>query len=120
MSYSTRAGARGYVWRRRCVVTGYPSPVSQELENEGMQGISGGLFESFPAVVTTVLLRIPVCYYIGLRHQRHYSSDQAAFPHRSPGEQLVQVLAHFVRMPVADVNNGADYSVSAIRYFADC
>lgn len=35
-------------------------------------------------------------------------------------EQLVQVLAHFVRMPVADVKNGADYSVSAIRYFAAC
>ncbi len=93
-------GARGYVWRRRCVVTDILRQVSQELENEGMQGISAVFSSQLPAVVTTALLHIPAAITSGIRHQRHYSSDQAAIPTDPQDEQLVQVLAHFVRMPV--------------------
>ncbi|NJT42536.1 hypothetical protein HCW97_22605 [Escherichia coli] len=78
--------------------------VSQELENEGMQGISGGLFESVSggsyngvAPYTSLLL--------------HRASGTKDIIHLirllsrtdPQDEQLVQVLAHFVRMPVADV-----------------
>lgn len=95
--------------------------VSQELENEGMQGISGGLFESVSggsyngvAPYTSLLLHRASGIKDIIHLIRLLSRTD---PH---DEQLVQVLAHFVRMPVADVKNGADYSVSAIRYFAAC
>lgn len=95
--------------------------VSQELENEGMQGISGGLFESASggsyngvAPYTSLLLHRAS----GIKDIIHLIRLLSRTDPQD--EQLVQVLAHFVRMPVADVKNGADYSVSAIRYFAAC
>lgn len=78
--------------------------VSQELENEGMQGISGGLFESVSggsyngvAPYTSLLLHRASGIKDIIHLIRLLSRTD---PH---DEQLVQVLAHFVRMPVADV-----------------
>ncbi len=65
MSYST-VGAAGDMFGGGDVsLQDILRRVSQELENEGMQGISGGLSSQLPAVVTTVFLHIPACYYIG-------------------------------------------------------
>ncbi|HGC5094701.1 TPA: hypothetical protein ACIYPZ_005497, partial [Escherichia coli] len=79
--------------------------VSQELENEGMQGISGGLFESVSggsyngvAPYTSLLLHRAS----GIKDIIHLIRLLSRTDPQD--EQLVQVLAHFVRMPVADVN----------------
>lgn len=78
--------------------------VSQELENEGMQGISGGLFESVSggsyngvAPYTSLLLHRAS----GIKDIIHLIRLLSRTDPQD--EQLVQVLAHFVRMPVADV-----------------
>ncbi len=78
--------------------------VSQELEYEGMQGISGGLFESVSggsyngvAPYTSLLLHRAS----GIKDIIHLIRLLSRTDPRD--EQLVQVLAHFVRMPVADV-----------------
>ncbi|ELM6964562.1 hypothetical protein RYY62_005125, partial [Escherichia coli] len=78
--------------------------VSQELENEGMQGISGGLFESASggsyngvAPYTSLLLHRAS----GIKDIIHLIRLLSRTDPQD--EQLVQVLAHFVRMPVADV-----------------
>ncbi len=87
--------------------------VSQELENEGMQGISGGLFESVSggsyngvAPYTSLLLHRAS----GIKDIIHLIRLLSRTDPRD--EQLVQVLAHFVRMPVADVKK----MVPIIRY----
>ncbi|EJU2255327.1 hypothetical protein N4T30_005443, partial [Escherichia coli] len=79
--------------------------VSQELENEGMQGISGGLFESVSggsyngvAPYTSLLLHRAS----GIKDIIHLIRLLSRTDPQD--EQLVPVLAHFVRMPVADVN----------------
>ncbi|ENO5031249.1 hypothetical protein ABSV91_004872, partial [Salmonella enterica subsp. enterica serovar 1,4,[5],12:i:-] len=78
--------------------------VSQELEYEGMQGISGGLFESVSggsyngvAPYTSLLLHRAS----GIKDIIHLIRLLSRTDPQD--EQLVQVLAHFVRMPVADV-----------------
>lgn len=78
--------------------------VSQELENEGIQGISGGLFESVSggsyngvAPYTSLLLHRAS----GIKDIIHLIRLLSRTDPQD--EQLVQVLAHFVRMPVADV-----------------
>lgn len=78
--------------------------VSQELENEGMQGISSGLFESASggsyngvAPYTSLLLHRAS----GIKDIIHLIRLLSRTDPQD--EQLVQVLAHFVRMPVADV-----------------
>ncbi|MGC6746489.1 hypothetical protein ACP0HM_30265 [Escherichia coli] len=78
--------------------------VSQELENEGMQGYPAVFFESASggsyngvAPYTSLLLHRAS----GIKDIIHLIRLLSRTDPRD--EQLVQVLAHFVRMPVADV-----------------